>query len=140
MVSRQNSHLATELIESTGQRVTRARAAVLGTLLSAEHALSHQEIEGLLAKSRLKVDRVTLYRVLHWLLDHALVHKVTGEDRVWRFSARANGEHTHLSYSNCGHIYCIDHHARASDLNLPEDVKLQHADIAVQGLCPSCEG
>lgn len=135
---RSKAPTAASLIQSTGQRATQARTAVLDALLAAEHALTHQEIERMLAKRRYKIDKVTLYRVLDWALNQGLVHKVTGGDRVWRFSAAPSAEHAHFNCTCCGQIYCLENLTPAVILTLPKGFKLQHADVAVQGLCPHC--
>ncbi|TMH21317.1 MAG: transcriptional repressor, partial [Betaproteobacteria bacterium] len=59
---------------------------MLAALLRADEALTHHEVEHRLRRGQ-DVDRVTLYRVLEWLTEQGLVHKVSGEDRIWRFSA-----------------------------------------------------
>ncbi|MDY6827962.1 MAG: Fur family transcriptional regulator [Pseudomonadota bacterium] len=132
------SPTAANLIQSAGERATQARIAVLDTLLAAEHALSHQDIERILAGRQHKIDKVTLYRVLDWAQNQGLVHKLTGEDRVWRFSATSNSDHTHFNCTDCGQIYCLENLTPAVALNLPEGFELLHADVAVQGLCPRC--
>ena len=138
MAARHKTPTATALIQASGQRATQARIAVLDTLLSAEHALTHQEIEQTLAGRRRKIDRVTLYRVLDWALNQGFVHKVTGDDRVWHFSAIASADHAHFNCTHCGQIYCLENLTPAVALTLPKGFKLQHADVAVQGLCPHC--
>ena len=72
-------------LRATGVRITPARAAVFKLLHESERALSHQEIESGLGRAN-PLDRVTVYRVLDWLVEQGLAHKVAGLDRVWRFS------------------------------------------------------
>lgn len=129
---------AVSLIQAAGQRATQARIAVLDTLLAAERALTHQEIERILAKRHHRIDKVTLYRVLDWALIQGLAHKVTGEDRVWHFSAAAAADHAHFNCTQCGQIYCLENLMPAVTLTLPRGFKLKHADMALQGICPDC--
>jgi len=129
---------AANLIQATGQRATQARIAVLDALLAAEHALTHQEIKQQLEKQRYSIDKVTLYRVLDWVLDQGLAHKVTGGDRTWRFSALPTTEHAHFNCTDCGQIYCLEDLISTVSLTLPKGFKLQHADVAVQGVCSHC--
>lgn len=138
MTRRSTSPSATALIEASGQRVTRARVVVLETLLAAEHALTHVEIKQALARRRRKIDRVTLYRVLDWALNQSLVHKMTGDDRAWRFSAAPVAEHAHFNCTHCGQVYCLESLTPAVSLTLPRGFKLQHAEVSVHGLCPHC--
>lgn len=79
------------LIAARGARATRTRVQTLGTLLAAHEALTHHEIERRVARSH-DVDRVTLYRVLEWLVGQGLAHKIAGEDRVWRYSAAGHAQ------------------------------------------------
>ena len=72
-------------LRATGERVTPARLRVYAALLDSAQALSHHELESALGTVE-PVDRVTLYRVLDWLVEQGLAHRVAGIDRVWRFS------------------------------------------------------
>ena len=72
-------------LRTTGARVTQPRVQVLATILGSDKALSHHEIEALLAGQ--SIDRVTVYRVLDWLVGQKLAHRISGQDRIWRFGA-----------------------------------------------------
>lgn len=126
------------MIRKDGFRATAARVSVLNVLLSADHALAHSEIEQALEKMQEIVERVTLYRVLDWLVSHKFAHKVIGADRVWRFNATLSADHAHFNCTNCGQIYCLENLTPAVALTLPKGFKLQHADVSIQGLCPRC--
>lgn len=130
--------VAAALIKAAKQRATEPRIAVLETLLSADHALTHHEIEQVLDKQNRKIDRVTLYRVLEWAQSQSLVHKMTGEDRVWRFSASSTADHAHFNCTDCGQVYCLDELIPAVAVTLPSGFKLQHAEVLVQGICSRC--
>lgn len=138
MTARNQQPSAAALIKAAGQRATRARIAVLDTLLRAEHTLTHHEVEQALRKRRQNVDRVTLYRVLDWALDCGLVHMVMGEDRVRHFGARSSTDHAHFNCTHCGLIYCLDNRTPTVELTLPKGFKPLHTDISVQGVCPHC--
>lgn len=130
--------LATTLIQPHG-RATPARVRVLETLLAAPHALSHAEVEASLG-SELCPDRVTLYRVLDWLVGKGLAHKVAGEDRSWRFNAVAQEGHGHAHFqcTRCGQIYCLSDLQPAFAFTLPAGFLYQRAELTIQGLCPGC--
>ncbi len=76
-----------ELIRGAGARATPARIRVLRLLRQAPTALTHAQIESALGVPAL--DRVTLYRVLDWLVESGLAHKNADASRVFRFSAAA---------------------------------------------------
>ena len=94
---------AEEMIRSRAERITPGRIQVLAMLLEERRAVSHHEIEQWFQAKR-RLDRVTLYRVLEWLNDRGYIHRVVGDDRVWRF--RAN---TDLNPHQHAHFECPEH-------------------------------
>ncbi len=120
-------------------RVTQARMRVLAALRAAPSALSHQELEQQLEQ---QIDRVTLYRVLEWLLEKGLAHRLAGVDRVWRFSAGgqapAGHEHAHFHCHACGRWYCLDGLHPVYALSLPQGFRLEQAELTLRGLCAGC--
>lgn len=121
-------------------RVTPARVDVLRLLLTADSALTHAELEARLGGG---MDRVTLYRVLDWLVSQGLAHRIAGEDRIWRFSAgatQAHGghEHAHFLCEGCGRAYCLDELRPVVALSLPPGFRCRAAELTLHGLCPRC--
>lgn len=132
--------LAASLIQPHG-RATPARVQVLEVLLATPHALSHAEVEASLGAGA-GPDRVTLYRVLDWLVSNGLAHKIAGEDRAWRFNAVAPGNHGHAHFHcrRCGQVYCLSELQPAFAFNLPAGFRYERAELSIQGLCPRCSG
>jgi Fur family ferric uptake transcriptional regulator len=130
---------AQALLVDRGARATRARIHVLAVLLSAHEALSHHDVERRLVRGH-DIDRVTLYRVLEWLVSQGLAHKVAGEDRVWRFSAagQRDGAHAHFQCSDCGRIVCLDQ-ARVPAITLPAGFSRRDVEVTVRGRCDACQ-
>jgi Fur family ferric uptake transcriptional regulator len=131
---------AARLIEQSGHRATAARIRVLAVLLSRHNAASHHEIEDALGRE--KMDRVTLYRVLDWLIDKELAHRLTSEDRVWRFLANA-GEtsahhHAHFKCTGCDKVICLEDVPVEIDLPMPKGYRIQETELTVKGLCAQC--
>lgn len=133
-------------IAATGARATNARVGVLSTLLAAREALTHHDI-GVRLQVTHDVDRVTLYRVLDWLVERGLAHKLATEDRVWRFSAGSSGgsptdlspgtAHAHFCCVRCGRIVCLDT-ARMAPLPLPAGFAARDVEVTVKGACADC--
>ena len=78
-----------KLILEAGLRPTKARVAVLATISHATAALSHAEILNLLEGNK-EFDRVTIYRVLDWLHQHKLIHKILTDNRSWKFQSNTD--------------------------------------------------
>ena len=72
-------------LRSLGSRVTEQRVRVLAVLMQGDEPLSHQAVCDALPDDA-GIDRVTVYRVLDWLVAVGIVHKTAGADRVFRFS------------------------------------------------------
>lgn len=127
---------ARQRIAGTGERVTAGRVAVLAELLRAKQALTHHEIEGRLSHP---LDRVTLYRVLEWLVASGLAHRGAGTDRIWRFMASSTDHehHAHFHCNRCGKMRCLDEPFEP-DLRLPRGYRREAVDLTVRGRCAAC--
>lgn len=131
---------AQQMIRATGARVTNARIRILATLLEAEGALTHADIESRLAEAS-GIDRVTVYRVLDWLVEQSLAHKISGDDRVWRFNAAGGGhghEHAHFQCACCQRVICLDDLGRGWAPALPPGFTPLEIQLTVRGLCAEC--
>ncbi len=131
------------MIRRHGGRLTPARSRVLEALLAAPRALTHGELEQQLAAPD-PLDRVTLYRVLDWLVQEGLAHKIAGEDRVWRFNASLSENptrahhHAHFRCTRCGRVFCLESLSTAFALNLPDGFRADAVELTVAGNCPEC--
>lgn len=122
-------------------RATPARLATLGALLSASRALTHHEVDEALVAAGAQLDRVTLYRTLDFLVAEDLAHKLSGEDRTWRFSAQAASSghaHPHFRCVACGDTLCLGGMNPAMVVGLPEGYVFHEAELTIRGLCPTC--
>lgn len=133
---------AEDLIRSSGARVTAARVGVLDFLLQQPNAVTHLQIETALDGPR-RMDRVTLYRALDWLIAQGFVHKVVSLDRVWRYRANvaevSHHNHAHFQCSGCGMMICLDKtRASLQALELPDGFRALSVDMTVKGLCSAC--
>jgi Fur family ferric uptake transcriptional regulator len=132
---------AEQLIRQTGSRVTRGRVVVLATLIEAKRALTHSEVEARIDRLY-EIDRVTVYRVLEWLTDQGLAHRIAGDDRVWRFNAGTHpghsGSHPHFQCNTCGDVVCLDDTAKVPSVSLPAGFQGEAVELTVKGLCASC--
>lgn len=134
------------LLKRAGARVTTARVQVLGTLLGAEQALTHLEVQRRLEQSDdiEPFDRVTLYRVLEWLTEHGLAHRVASGDRVFRFSGQPDahaGGHGHFKCLRCERLICLPAggglDGAVRDL-LPQGFVGDRVELTVLGRCAEC--
>ena len=131
---------AEEMIRNRGDRVTSGRVQILAALLGETHAISHHEIEGRF-QGKYRLDRVTLYRVLEWLNANGYIHRVVGDDRVWRFHANPDispHQHAHFECTNCTRVICLDDMKAEYNRPLPPGYRPQQIELTVKGLCAEC--
>lgn len=130
---------ANEIIQDAGLRPTANRLVVLEALLKSDNPLTHQELLNALSSAQ-EFDRVTLYRVLDWLLEHDIVHKVAGDNRAWRFQLNHNNashRHAHFECTQCGKIYCLDDVSPRTP-KLPKDFHAETIELNIKGHCGQC--
>jgi len=122
-------------LQATGERATAIRERVLAALLQARQPLSHQELESRLAP----IDRVTLYRVLDWLVGQRLAHRVAGADRIGRFAFAAphHGEHAHFECRSCNAVMCLGEIPSVA-VSVPRGYRLDAVELTAKGLCARC--
>jgi len=135
--------IAKKIISDLGLRPTQNRLAVVSILGDAQNALTHQELlTKLNGRTSQQFDRVTLYRVLDWLLANNIIHKVTGHDRGWRFQLNhtdATHRHAHFQCSHCHTTYCLSDIHLQKPGNLPAHFTVESLELNIKGVCASCE-
>jgi len=142
---------AKQIISEAGLRATKAREAVLTTILDADSALSQPEVLGRLSAQH-DIDRVTVYRVLDWLTEHQFIHKISGQDRAWKFQASTvkhaknpgqssladDHTHAHLHCQACGKVLCIHELSADFPQALLSKYLITQIQVNLDGICPDC--
>lgn len=146
---------AEQLMIDAGLRPTKARTAVLNTLINSHTALSQPEILSALQGVK-EIDRVTVYRVLDWLQENVLIHKISTDDRAWKYQLNSpkrqfkaasslstrminNHGHAHLLCQTCGTVLCIHELSAHIPQAILETYQVSNIDISLKGLCPQCQ-
>lgn len=130
------------IIRSTGERVTPCRKQIFGILQSAQGPQSHNDIEERLKQNGLPgIDRVTIYRVLDWLVDVGLAHKAANARGVFCFIAAQqyteHKQHSHFHCTSCGNVICLDA-PRPTPPDLPNGFRLNSVEFDLSGECSDC--
>ena len=141
-----STHLAVErqaetLLGSTGARRSGPRRRVLTFMLEQDRAMTRAEIGHSLDGKPL--GGVTLYRVLVWLTEHGLIHRIVCADQSSRF--RANGktsrqEHAHFQCTRCGGVTCLHEVPLPAHIAVPPGYTRREADFLIRGTCAQCGG
>lgn len=127
-------------IKNINQRSTPVRRAILGVLLDSNDPLAHAEILERLQNVG-EFDRVTVYRVLDWLVAHGLAHKVAGAGRAWRFQATHSEtmhHHAHFQCTHCGRIFCLPEVLPMLPKPMPDNLIVESVELNLKGICSHC--
>ncbi len=140
---------AHERLRLLGARVTQPRLAILACLIGSEDALTHQAVIDRLPAEGETIDRVTVYRVLDWLVEQGVAQKRAGNDRVFRFSlveheaarAQVHRQHSHFHCTRCDRTFCLDAVSAPAQLTVPQvpsGFAVEHVELTVNGVCAEC--
>ena len=132
---------AADLLHQAGLRRTEVRLAVLKILAESRQPLGAPQI---LERLPAGIDRVTLYRTLNTLTSKKLLHRVRGDDQIWRygmgeFDAHARHAHAHFVCDTCGTVEClseepvVQRHSRVR-----AGYRVDYSEVLVHGACPEC--
>ena len=130
---------AIRLIRDRDAIATAARVQVLRLLLATHATVSHQSLTQAALNEGQPLDKVTLYRVLDWLVAQGLAHSVTGQDRVRRFGiADVHHGHAHFECDACGQLFCLPERASLPMPAAPDGFEARRVDITIHGRCAAC--
>lgn len=137
------------LLNRAALRRTPVRAGVLEILGRAPRPLGAVDILGKLPP---RTDAVTVYRTLNTLTKKRILHRVRGEDRVWRYAlddpqTPAPHQHPHFVCERCGKVECLSTASVPATLigtlGVPQSAgggyRVSYAEVVLHGLCPKCQ-
>ena len=153
---------AEHIFKQSGLKSTASRLAVTDVLACNNFPLTHQELLKQLPDG---FDRVTLYRVLDWLLENSVIHRIAGDDRAWRFQLNLNDtnasesvnskysktfapsknkmleqhSHAHFQCSSCGKVFCLDDVYPKLSNDIPKDFVVKSIELNIKGNCANCK-
>ena len=130
-----------ELLKRNKLRATPVRKELLSVFLSAQNALSNQDIEERMAD----VDRVTLYRTLKSFQEKGIIHRAFDGTDTAKYASCSEAcdahahhdEHLHFHCSQCDNTFCVDE-IPIPKLQMPSGFTAQKTNIVVDGICENC--
>lgn len=131
--------IVAKAIRARGERVTSARVQVLVAMEEAGEPLTQAEVYERLA-GELHTDPVTVYRVLDWGVKKGLVDRITGPERVWRFSRTRSGFYSggYFRCMTCGAVTQLEKALATQDLALPPGATARSVNVEISGTCGGC--
>ena len=131
-------------LQELGLRRTPVRLDVLKILGQEKQPLSAPQI---LERMPTGIDKVTLYRTLNTLTEKKLLHRVRGDDQIWRYGMdnldkSARHEHAHFVCDECGTVECLSNapvkEKSAKQSGIGPGYRVEYSEVLVHGTCPDC--
>lgn len=121
-------------------KITAVRTIVLRHLMDKGKALSLKDIETELAYT----DRSSIFRTLKTFEENKVVHSIEDGSGMTKYAVCPDGcncdpkdLHYHFYCTNCDKTYCL-FDIPVPQIQLPNNFKLQQANMVIKGLCDSC--
>ncbi|ACB85501.1 Fur family transcriptional regulator [Natranaerobius thermophilus] len=135
-------HRAITLLDEAELKKTPGRIAILTLLLKEQRPLSQQEISQSLEHP---LNEVSIYRALRAFEKAAIVHKVEGGDKTWRFAITEQDKsqckdhyHPHFICTSCGKVECF------TEIEIPKikppnsQYTITNREMVLKGSCDEC--
>ena len=131
------------ILKKHGLKFTENRKVILEQFISANYALSYNDIENLIEK---KIDKVTVYRTLKSFEENGIVHKVVDGSNKIKYALCNSGScssnhhhdtHIHFKCVDCDKTYCLDD-ITPPELILPKGYSIAKQNVFIQGRCQNC--
>lgn len=131
-----------QLFKTNRLRQTPIRESLLNLFCQVTHPLSHADI--LRQPTMAEFDRVTLYRTLDTLQKAGILHKILGQDGIWRFgfhggqeTPSCGGNHCHFLCGECQVMTCLPDQPLPW-VTVPAGAVIHSKQLVVRGLCATC--
>lgn len=141
MKARMSAKAATDRLKEAGLEVTDHRLQVLLAVGNTDRPSSAPEILEII-RTKKGINRVTVYRILDLLVEHAVLNRLSLGEKSQRFCLRSarEDEHPHFHCTHCDAYLCLN----VPDLPLDRQaldglcLDIRHVDIRLEGICPAC--
>lgn len=120
------------------ERNTRQKRAIQEVLAAAEAPMSVQDILQAAQAAVPTLSQATVYRVLRTLTDRGELATVQLPGEVPLYEMAGKSHHHFFRCRKCAHMYEIKGCTRALGHMVPADFELEHHEIFLFGLCPTC--
>lgn len=132
-----------ETLKARGHRLTRARRAIVHVFVNRKAPLTVPEVQSLLGKKRIMVNRTTVYREVDFLTTEGVVREIYLGDGITRYELRPYRHHHHLVCLSCRSIECVDLEGCLEDeekrISKESAFKILNHSLEFFGLCERCQ-
>jgi Fur family ferric uptake transcriptional regulator len=142
MKARMSAKAATDRLKKAGLEVTDHRLQVLLAVGNTDRPSSAPEILEIISTKK-DINRVTVYRILDLLVEHAVLNRLSLGEKSQRFCLRSTreDEHPHFHCTRCDSYLCLHVDTLSLDQKVLDGLSLdvRHVDIRLEGVCLACQ-
>jgi Fur family transcriptional regulator, ferric uptake regulator len=129
-----------KLLEINKLKVTKGRVAILDFLYNSTYPVHVEAIKQNLLADKIKVDTVTIYRILDVFLKKGIIRRVEFNEGKFRYEKNSSHHH-HLICTNCGKVQDIN------DCKIVPEIKhiekqysflINDHKLEIYGICLKC--
>ena len=128
-----------DVLYSHNLKRTSCREGIIEVIMSANQALSENEIRKLLSGN---YDRTTFYRSFKTLEEHEIIHKIVVDSQIVKYaldnSITHKKEHAHFYCNDCCALQCLES-VPVQEIKLPDGYTELETEVLIKGTCASCK-
>lgn len=130
-------------LRTAGERITVSRRAMIRMFVSANTPLTATDVLGSLSRSRVSVNKTTVYRELQFLREKGFIRALQFDERNKRYELVPSEHRHHLICTACKKIddIVLDHDLDHVEQTLAKNkrFKVQRHALEFYGLCGECQ-
>lgn len=130
-------------LRTAGERITVSRRAMIRMFVSANTPLTATDVLGSLSRSRVTVNKTTVYRELQFLREKGFIRALQFDERNKRYELVPSEHRHHLICTACKKIddIVLDHDLDHVEQTLAKNkrFKVQRHALEFYGLCGECQ-
>ena len=132
-----------ELLQKKNIKITDTRKEILRILSESKSAVSYNTIK---EKTKLKLDKVTIYRTLETFEKKGIIHSIPSGEGIKLYSFckdqcadhKHEDNHVHFKCEVCGDVSCL-YDIVIPKIQLPEKFTMKSSKLIVNGTCNQCQ-
>ncbi|MFA8341424.1 MAG: Fur family transcriptional regulator [Rhodothermaceae bacterium] len=132
--------LAIDILNKRRLKRTGCREGIIDIVISADRALSENEIKDRLTEN---YDRTTFYRSFKTLKKNKIIRKIVIDNQLVKYeldnSLTRKKEHAHFYCNSCKFVKCLDETEIPQPI-LPDGFTISEIGLIVKGECDKCSG
>jgi Fur family ferric uptake transcriptional regulator len=128
-----------DILNSHNLKRTSCREGIINVIITANQALSENEIRERLAGN---YDRTTFYRSFKTLEEHRIIHKIVVDTQMVKYAldntVTHKDEHAHFFCNECNTVKCLEN-IPVEKYKLPDGYFDVETEVLIKGICANCK-